>query len=246
MKARTVKAILWRDRALARCSLPARYLFVGLIGHADDQGRMDADPRLVRSLIFPYDENVTVEDVERGLAALAEAGVIVRYEVDGDPYLALPAWNRYQRIRGAEPSRVPPPPGDDAQDAQGSLVEVEPVKAPPPVPDGVDLGLLARVAEVLRDTAATNGHPRPVEVVDAAVGRAILDHPERDHLQVAKDYRAWQVGGTGATPAKDVVRGYRNQLKRAARFRGPAPVAAPSVADVNAAAERALREAGMA
>ena len=219
---RTVAAVLWRDRALARCSVDARYLFVGLIGHADDAGRLEADPVLLRSLVFPYDEGVAPHYVEGLLGELAEAGVVRLYEVEGDPYLALPAFPRYQRVRRPD-SRLPAPPDAPEPDALFAEPEAEKPSRSRVDTDSLPEGfppereaLVGEVLQVLQETARGNGHPSVLVPHRRGVALAMMDYPDRDHLAVAREYRAWQAGGRGR-PHRDLVRGFRNQLERAAR-----------------------------
>lgn len=101
-----------RDRAFGRSSRDARLLFVGLITQADDAGRQEGDPAVIASAIFPYDRHLATEDVEAWLAELAAVELIVRYEVDGDPYISLTGWHN-QKIDRPTPTKHPAPPGDE-------------------------------------------------------------------------------------------------------------------------------------
>lgn len=52
---RTLKPSVWRDKAFCSVSRDARLLFIGLISNADDEGRFEADPELLRAAIYPRD-----------------------------------------------------------------------------------------------------------------------------------------------------------------------------------------------
>ncbi len=89
--------------------------FYRLIVQCDDYGRMDARPSLLKSRLFPLREDIESGTVGRAVAALAEAGLLLLYESDGQPYLQLLTWEKHQRVRNKR-SRFPAP-YDDGQAA---------------------------------------------------------------------------------------------------------------------------------
>lgn len=106
---RSIKADLCDDELLGSCTRDARLLFVGLITRVDDHGRFRASPALVRSRVFPYDDDVTLEYVASLLVELASRGRVLLYDVDGQQYGVLTNWARHQRIDNAARSELPPP-----------------------------------------------------------------------------------------------------------------------------------------
>lgn len=103
----------WTDEKLGTLSPYVRLLFMGLISQADDDGRLNGHPALIRSLIFPYDMDITVNDVEEWLASLHERNVILRYEVDHQKYIAVINFSKHQTINKKQDSKLPPPVNDD-------------------------------------------------------------------------------------------------------------------------------------
>lgn len=55
---RTVKPDLFSDEKLARVSLQARLLYIGLFTEADDQGRLYASAKRLAGALFPHDQRV--------------------------------------------------------------------------------------------------------------------------------------------------------------------------------------------
>lgn len=89
-------------------------LFYRLIVSCDDYGRYDGRTAVIRNRLFPLEEELTKADVEAALASLERAGLALRYEADGKPYLYLPGWEDHQNVR-AKRSRYPaPPPPEEA------------------------------------------------------------------------------------------------------------------------------------
>jgi len=125
---RSLKPEFWLDRKLARTlTRDARMLYLGLWNQADEWGRANADARVIKGQVFPFDDDLGLPEIEQLLRDLEDAGVVERYEHDGDPYLFLPKLSKHQRL---EPQKVPsrhPAPPDRPADQQ---VQVEPKSDP--------------------------------------------------------------------------------------------------------------------
>lgn len=90
------------------CSLPplARLLFQGLWCEADREGRLRDRPVDLKIRYLPVDNC----DIGALLGELAEAGLIHRYEVGGEKYIAVSNFSRYQHPHANEkPSGIPGP-----------------------------------------------------------------------------------------------------------------------------------------
>ena len=104
---RTLKPELFRDERVARWPLPQRLLWIGLIAHADDFGRLEGHPSALRALVFPLDD-FTTKRVETMLASIADSGRIHRYHVAGLDYIEIVNWGDHQKVNRPSPSRIPP------------------------------------------------------------------------------------------------------------------------------------------
>ena len=104
---RTVKPELVDDETLGRCSREARLLDVWLTTQADDAGRQRGAVALVRSRCFPYDADVSLEDVDRWLDELVAIGRIRRYTAAGEAFVDRPGWHNEQKVDHPSPSRLP-------------------------------------------------------------------------------------------------------------------------------------------
>lgn len=80
---RTIKPEFFRSELAARCSIPARLTYIGLLGEADDHGRGVANPRTLKGALWSLDDDVSWAEVDGYLAELERSGHIVIYEVDG-------------------------------------------------------------------------------------------------------------------------------------------------------------------
>lgn len=116
---RSIKPKAFRSIALASVPIPARWLFAGIWTEADDDGYLPDHPDLIRSQVLPLDRDVTAEQVEEWLTALADAGAVCRFTAAGNQFLHVLGWadtdgpsrdEWNQRISHASRSVVPPCP----------------------------------------------------------------------------------------------------------------------------------------
>ena len=106
---RSLKPEFPLSETMGRVTRPARLLFVLLWTQCDDEGRARAAPILLRGTLFPYDQDVTVNDVSEWLIELAREGAIRLYTVGSDRYLEVVNWRKHQRIDRPTPSKIPGP-----------------------------------------------------------------------------------------------------------------------------------------
>ncbi len=121
----------WTDEKLGTLTLLHRLLFMGLISNADDEGRLQGHPALIKSIVFPYDVDITINDVQKCLDDLHEKKIIQIYTVDGQRYIHVINFLKYQQINRPTPSKYPEPPHsiadnieqEDSLNTHGGLTE---------------------------------------------------------------------------------------------------------------------------
>ena len=113
---RTIKPDFFTSQSIAVLPLEARYLFVGLLTEADDQGRMVDSAKRLAGAIFPYDDRVTAAKVDGWLNAIAKTGAILRYEVGGARYICFQKWADHQKISNPAKPKLPSPSADSLED----------------------------------------------------------------------------------------------------------------------------------
>lgn len=113
-KPRTVHPDDAQDERLAQLPLTAAHTYVYLPTVLDDEGRAKDQPAVLNGYLWPLraDDHPT-EAMESDLQALAEAGLICRYSVEGGNYLHDPAWRSRQRPDRPDRSALPPCPNHD-------------------------------------------------------------------------------------------------------------------------------------
>lgn len=112
---RNITPEIFADEFFGSLSATHRLLWLGLVVNiADDQGRMIDNVALMRSLLFPYDNNVTARDIEKGLMLFTAKHKIVRYAVgtngSSKKLIQITNWWRYQKsMQWAGRSQYPAP-----------------------------------------------------------------------------------------------------------------------------------------
>lgn len=126
---------LFSNEELSDVPVEARYLYIAMIVHADDDGRMRADAKYLKVKAFPFDSCRT-EDVLGWRNELSiKTKLICIYESEGKEYLYHPHWHKWQILRKdrMKPSDCPEPatkcqPDDNQVSTQCRHKEVREVK----------------------------------------------------------------------------------------------------------------------
>jgi len=124
---RTIKPEVAKDEALwdvtQETGIPVNLAFIHLWCWADREGRFEWRPRALKVECLPYWDG----DFSRVLDALATRGFVFPYTVQGRKYGVIVTFKKHQAINGKEePSRLPPPPDDFAEQAlKASVSHVE-------------------------------------------------------------------------------------------------------------------------
>lgn len=256
---RTVKPGYPKHPKVRKVSRDARLLNIHLWNFADDEGRLQELPNSLIGDIFPTDSDVTVAVLYEWLTELAEAGLIIRYEVNGENYIQCHDFADHQVINKAKPSDIPPADAESAryrtttvQLPDGSRPEVEgeeereeegsPASAgstpsrkpkrpdPDSLPNDFPSNLKPAVDQTLTVLQRIATAKNAKPVERLPAARAIASFPDRAHRIEAEELEQWWVHGKAANRSlRDVVAAYRKWLRNADP--SPRPTQQPSVPD---------------
>ncbi len=130
-RGRFVSKTISLDAKVALLSGPmVQLLWTWMIPHVDATGHFYGDAAIVRGLVFPR-QPVSTEEVDGYLDEMHKAGLLVRYQVDGEEYLHFPNFSKHQV--GLRPDReaasvIPPwggeTPPDDKDDTGATPEEI--------------------------------------------------------------------------------------------------------------------------
>jgi hypothetical protein len=115
MRIRATKPEFWRSETIASLEWEHRFVLKGIESYVDDNGVGKDSPVLFAADVFPHDlaanGSETLARLSRAFLKLAEANLIVRYEVNGEALLYVNRWKRLQRIDKPGKGRYPRPDG---------------------------------------------------------------------------------------------------------------------------------------
>lgn len=120
---RMIKKVLSKSKKFAALKTHnARLLYVMVYPHLDVEGRIDADPKLLKGRIIPY-LNFSLQKIREYLEDMFRVGLIKLYEVNEDWYLECIKFKELQKLnpeREAK-SEIPPPTPELLQRTQELL-----------------------------------------------------------------------------------------------------------------------------
>jgi hypothetical protein len=106
---RVISSAMWEDEFFTSLPIFDRLLWIGLITcAADDQGRIQDNPALIRSKVFPLDD-VKISEVDAALSNFKVVGKIDRYAVNGKHAIQIINWWKHQASNWAGKSLLPAP-----------------------------------------------------------------------------------------------------------------------------------------
>ena len=74
----------------------SRLAFTWLIAFADVEGRTYGDPAMLRSMLFPRRDDVSIEQISKYIAEWEESGLVIWYEAEGDKWIQVPSFTKNQ------------------------------------------------------------------------------------------------------------------------------------------------------
>lgn len=101
------------SQKVASLSWQAEAIYLRIIPHADDAGRMTADASEFRAVVLPLGKSqkqIPLSQIRKCLSQLYEAGLIVLYSVENREYLEVCKWDDFQTIKGDRPRTIICPP----------------------------------------------------------------------------------------------------------------------------------------
>lgn len=108
---RMISSDLYEDDFYMGLGLFEQNLWVGLIVRcADDQGRIQDNPILIKSQIYPA-ADYPASLVDKAIDIYEAAGKVMRYEVGGKKMIQIINWWKHQTPSWAAPSKYPAPEG---------------------------------------------------------------------------------------------------------------------------------------
>jgi len=119
---RMIKPEFHEDEKMATISRDARLAYIAMWNFSDDYGAIKGNPSLLKSKIFPYDDDIDSEKFLSWLNELSSLGRIIPYSANNEEYFYLPFFLIHQKINRPSKTRNPEPPhGFEALVAEFSM-----------------------------------------------------------------------------------------------------------------------------
>ena len=123
MARRILDTAFWDDSDIASLNYPERLLFSCMVTNealSDDYGHLPAHPAILKKHAFGYD-SCSVEEVEGWRNNILEKCRNVRlYSVNGQEYIELCHFDKWQKLRYRRRTNIPPPLEDSRNISQDS------------------------------------------------------------------------------------------------------------------------------
>lgn len=105
---RTIKPAFWEDEKIAKLPMNCRLFYIGTWNLADDLGVIRANPALLKSSIFPYDENLRVSEVQKWIDALVDARMLIPISYKDESYYVVRTFRSHQKLDPRYPNYIIP------------------------------------------------------------------------------------------------------------------------------------------
>ena len=111
-KARLIYSTISASESVSDLGVKGALVYTWLLAHCDDQGRYSGSARKVKAEIVPLIDEITTEDVEKTLAEMERAHLIIRYSDGMNQLTQIADWWEFQSgLRVRHESRYPAPEG---------------------------------------------------------------------------------------------------------------------------------------
>ena len=103
---RMIDPSIWINEDFGMLSTLGKLIFIGLFSNADDEGRGKANPAYIKAVLFPYNDDLRISDVEKTLKEISSKMSVIFYSCDGNMYYTLTSWNTFQKIDKPKESKI--------------------------------------------------------------------------------------------------------------------------------------------
>lgn len=98
---------MWINEDFGTLSTLAKLVFIGLFSNADDEGKGKASPAYIKAVLFPYNDDLRIADIEKALLEISSKMSVIFYSCDENKYYTLTSWNTFQKIDKPSESKIP-------------------------------------------------------------------------------------------------------------------------------------------
>lgn len=207
MANRVLKPSICTSEDINRLSFFEEVIFYRLIVSADEKGRLDGRPEIIKANLFPLKRDITLTAIRKALSNMATVGLIELSEEGGRSILKLSKWECHQRIRstsdpliGEEERDSAAPRGAAPRNAAGEEKERKKKKNPPTPPFKKEIN---KEKEERGWAHACENAENPAESFSPPTLEDVRDYCQSNALNVNAELwiahyisNGWTIGGT--------------------------------------------------
>ena len=126
-RTRLIKPGFFKNEQLGCLPVITRYLFAGMWGQADREGRLQDRPMRLKAEILPYDDcnvDVMLDDLARLIDDDGKPSFIIRYVIDNKRFIQICNFQKHQRPHENEQESTIPAPGESTEKTEQSTTKV--------------------------------------------------------------------------------------------------------------------------
>lgn len=112
-RSRMIKPEFWTDEKSGMLNAFEKCLFIGMWNYADDEGLIKANPLYLKASVFPYDSEISVDDIQKALEKFQELDLVFLYIKNTQHFAWIIKFRVHQRIDKPQKPHNPPPKIDD-------------------------------------------------------------------------------------------------------------------------------------
>lgn len=207
---RNINPRFFEDETMSRLPFGARLLFIGLWTRCNLNGVFEWNAKLLAAGLFPYDDSVSAEQVEKWMGALVAEGRVVSFEASGKRWGIVPHFSDHQVIGKAERDyeakakvRFPVPPQPESKPVAETGTMTDPITVTETVMEmgtvtvpqttghrTQDIGRSERAREARRDTPPQGLFEQDQEAFRRGFVRVDPDAPPPPVKRTLQDLRA--------------------------------------------------------
>lgn len=220
-RARNIKPKFFTNEQVVGVPFVSRLLFIGLWTIADRAGRLEDKPLQIKMQVFPGDSI----DVNSCLAELQDAGLLLRYSINGSKYIQVLTFEKHQNPHKDESaSEIPAPNLHSASTSVAQdLHETCPADSLLLIPDSL-----------IPPTPAPPGRGRKTTTEDQKFDEAYAAYPKRPGCSKQDALKQWNARIKAGADPEAIIAGVKayanyvavsetapNYIKMPATFFGP-------------------------
>lgn len=100
---RMISKTISTSRKVNRLSDRASLIYTWMQPHTDDYGRLEGDALSLKAKVVPMRPDITEKEIEEDLNSMVKNNLIIRYEVDGERYIEIIGFDKFQTFRSDRP-----------------------------------------------------------------------------------------------------------------------------------------------